>query len=115
MPPLKNALIAQVATSWINLGAQKEFLRLQRITLQSQEESFKLMSDSYRLGASSLLELEQARTTVATARAAVAQYERSLAQAQNALNWSSALRSLRISSRTTWKKLRITARLLLPV
>ena len=44
------------------------------------------MSDSYRLGASSLLELEQARTTVATARAAVAQYERSLAQAQNALN-----------------------------
>ena len=68
----QNALIAQVATSWINLGAQKEFLRLQRITLQSQEESFKLMSDSYRLGASSLLELEQARTTVATARAAVA-------------------------------------------
>ena len=82
----QNALIAQVATSWINLGAQKEFLRLQKITLQSQEESFKLMSDSYRLGASSLLELEQARTTVATARAAVAQYERSLAQAQNALN-----------------------------
>ena len=38
------------------------------------------------MGASSLLELEQARTTVATARAAVAQYERSLAQAQNALN-----------------------------
>ena len=69
----QNALIAQVATSWINLGAQKEFLRLQKITLQSQEESFKLMSDSYRLGASSLLELEQARTTVATARAAVAQ------------------------------------------
>lgn len=82
----QNALIAQVITSWINLGAQTEFLRLQKITLQSQEESFKLMSDSYRLGASSLLELEQARTTVASARAAVAQYERSLAQARNALN-----------------------------
>lgn len=81
----QNALIAQVVTSWIDLGAQTEFLRLQKITLQSQEESFKLMSDSYRLGASSLLELEQARTTVATARAAVAQYERSLAQARNAL------------------------------
>lgn len=81
----QNALIAEVASNWINLGAQKEFLRLQRITLKSQEESFRLMQDSYRLGASSLLELEQARTTVATARAAVAQYERSLAQAQNAL------------------------------
>ena len=90
----QNALIAQVATSWINLGAQKEFLRLQRITLQSQEESFKLMSDSYRLGASSLLELEQAsipflkelKEAGMANEAAVAQYERSLAQAQNALN-----------------------------
>ena len=36
--------------------------------------------------ASTAWELDQARTTVATARAAVAQYERSLAQAQNALN-----------------------------
>lgn len=81
----QNALIAEVANAWINVGAQKEFLRLQKITVRSQEESFKLMQDSYRLGASSLLELEQARTTVATARASVAAYERSLAQARNAL------------------------------
>lgn len=82
----QNTLIASVANAWINLGAQKELLRLQKITLESQEKSYKLMEQSHRLGASSLLELEQAKTTVATARAAVASYERTVAQARNALN-----------------------------
>lgn len=82
----QNTLIASVANAWSNLGAQKELLRLQKITLESQEKSYKLMEQSHRLGASSLLELEQAKTTVATARAAVASYERTVAQARNALN-----------------------------
>ncbi len=81
----QNALIAEVANVWVNVGAQKELLRLQEITLKSQQNSFKLIFDSYRLGARSLLDVEQARTTVETARAAVAQYQRSLAQARNNL------------------------------
>ncbi|ANU66411.1 efflux transporter outer membrane subunit [Turicimonas muris] len=81
----QNSLIAEVANAWINVGAQKELLRLQEITLKSQQNSFKLISDSYRLGARSLLDVEQARTTVETARAAVVQYQRSLAQARNNL------------------------------
>lgn len=81
----QNTLIAAVANAWINLGAQKEFLKLQKVTLKSQEQTLKLMNDSYRLGASSLLALEQAKTTVAAARSQVAAYERSVAQARNAL------------------------------
>ena len=50
----QNSLIAEVANAWINVGAQKELLRLQEITLKSQQNSFKLISDSYRLGARSL-------------------------------------------------------------
>jgi multidrug efflux system outer membrane protein len=82
----KNALIAQVATAWVNVGAQKNFLQLAEVTLKSQQETYRLMEANYRLGASSKLELEQAKTTVANARASVASYQRSLAQAKNALN-----------------------------
>lgn len=78
-------LIAAVASAWINVGAQKQFVQLQKITLKSQEESYKLMQSSYRLGASSLLELEQAKTTVAQAKASLVVYQRQLAQARNAL------------------------------
>lgn len=83
---VKNTLIAEVANAWVNVGAQKELVRLQEVTYKSQIESYKLMLDSYKLGASSLLELEQAKTTVASAQASLAQYQRSLAQARNALN-----------------------------
>ncbi len=83
---VQNSLIAEVANAWINVGAQKSLLHLQEVTLESQLESYKLMTDSYRYGASSLLDLEQARTTVETARAQVIQYQRTLAQARNSLN-----------------------------
>lgn len=81
----KNSLIAEVANAWLDIGAQKELLRLQQVTLKSQLDSFKLISDGYRLGARSLLDVEQARTTVETARAAVVQYQRTLAIARNNL------------------------------
>ncbi len=81
----QNSLIAEVASAWVNVGAQKDFLKLAEVTLQSQEESYRLMEQSYNLGASSLLELEQAKTTVASARASLVSYQRGLAQARNAL------------------------------
>lgn len=80
------ALIGEIASAWLNLGTQKELLRLAEVTLKSQEESFKLMQASYRLGAASELDLEQARTTVESAKASKAMYQRTLAQARNALD-----------------------------
>ena len=72
--------------AWHRLGADREQLKLQRSLLQSQEESFKLMQASYNLGAISQLDLEQARTTVEAARAAIVSYVRAVAQDKNALD-----------------------------
>lgn len=82
----KNALIAEIANAWIDVGAQKELLKLAKDTLENQEKSCRLTEQSYQLGNASLLEVEQAKTTVATAKASVAEYERSLAQSRNTLS-----------------------------
>ena len=83
---LKNSLIAEIAMVWLSLGADQTQLELQKETLKSQEESFRLITESYRLGAASRLDYEQARTTVAAARAQIASYIRAVAQDRNALN-----------------------------
>lgn len=83
---MKSTLIAEVAMTWLTYGADVEQLALQRETLKSQEESFRLVEESYRLGAVSRLDYEQARTTVAAARASIAAYVRAVAQDKNALD-----------------------------
>ena len=83
---LKNSLIAEIAMVWLSLGADQTQLELQKETLKSQEESFRLITESYRLGAASRFDYEQARTTVAAARAQIASYIRAVAQDRNALN-----------------------------
>lgn len=82
----RNTLIAEIAMAWLTLGADRAQLALQQETLKSQEESFRLIEESYRLGAASRLDYEQARTTVASARAAIVSYVRAVAEDQNALN-----------------------------
>lgn len=81
----QGALIAQVTIGWLQLGADQMQLKLQEETLKSQEESFRLVEESYKYGAASQLDFEQARTTVAAARAAIASYIRAVAQDRNAL------------------------------
>ena len=83
---LKNSLIAEIAMVWLTYGADQTQLELQKETLKSQEESFRLIAESYRLGAASRFDYEQARTTVAAARAQIASYIRAVAQDRNALN-----------------------------
>lgn len=81
----QGSLIAQVTIGWLQLGADQMQLKLQQETLKSQEESFRLVEESYKYGAASQLDFEQARTTVAAARAAIASYVRAVAQDRNAL------------------------------
>lgn len=81
----QGTLVAEVAINWLTLGANRAQLELQKQTLASQEESFHLVEESYKHGAASRLDYEQARTTVASARAAIASYVRAVAQSQNAL------------------------------
>lgn len=82
----QNALIAEIAMTWMRLGADQDQLALQRSLLKSQEESFALMQKRYDLGALSELDFEQARTTVTAARAEIAAYVRRVAQDRNALS-----------------------------
>lgn len=81
----QSALIAEIAMAWLTLGADQAQLQLQRETLASQEATYKLMEESYKAGAASQLDLEQARTTVKAARAAIVSYVRAVAQDKNAL------------------------------
>lgn len=81
----QSTLVSEVAMAWLTLGADRAQLQLQKETLQSQEESFKLVEASYKYGAASQLDYEQARTTVAAARASIASYIRAVAQDKNAL------------------------------
>ena len=81
----QSTIIAEVAMAWLTLGADEAQLKLQQETLRTQEESFRLVEASYKYGAVSQLDLEQARQTVAAARAAIASYVRAVAQDRNAL------------------------------
>ena len=80
------SLVAEVAAVWVTLGSDQALLQLAQNTLASRSGSFGLTQRSYELGIASALDLERARTTVETARDAVAAYTRFVAQDRNALD-----------------------------
>ncbi len=79
------SLIAQVATSYLNLAADKERLQLAEETLSSQQASYRLIKSRFDAGVASALELYQAQTSVDAARLDIARYTTLVAQDQNAL------------------------------
>lgn len=78
-------VITEIANTWLGLGAAKQQLKLATDTYESQLESLALIEKSFELGASSQLDVQQARTTVATAQSAQAQARRAVSQYRNAL------------------------------
>ncbi|MDH2432584.1 AdeC/AdeK/OprM family multidrug efflux complex outer membrane factor [Pokkaliibacter sp. MBI-7] len=79
------SLVSEVATDYLTLAADKEHLRLAQETLKSQQASYDLTKRSFDLGVSTELDLQQARTSVETARYDVAVYTSSVAKDINAL------------------------------
>ena len=79
------ALIAEIATVYLTLALDQEQAQLSRATLQTYQESYRLIEKRFKLGAISALELEQSRTQVEAARVDVARYEGQIAQDRNAL------------------------------
>ncbi len=79
------ALIAETANAYLTYLADKKLLGITEDTLKSQQEAYDLIKKRYDLGTSSQLDLEQARTSVETARANRARYLRFVAQDRNAL------------------------------
>lgn len=79
------ALVAEVATAYLALGADLAQQRIARETLASYEETLSLTEQRYELGAASELEVSQFRAARETARAAVARVTGAVAQDMNAL------------------------------
>lgn len=81
----KLSLVASVATAWFTLQADQASLHLADATLQTYEDSQRLIELSHGAGIASALELQQARTATDSARVVQAQASRNLAQSRNAL------------------------------
>ncbi|MES1944719.1 RND efflux system, outer membrane lipoprotein, NodT [Salinisphaera sp. PC39] len=79
------ALIAEVADTYLTLLADRALLRLSESTLENRRRSLALIRRRFESGIGSELDVQQARTTVETARADRARYRRLVAQDLNAL------------------------------
>jgi Cu(I)/Ag(I) efflux system outer membrane protein len=82
---VKIGLVAEVARGYLAERLAAEGLQLARNTLESWRSSYAFIERRVQSGQSSLLDLEQARSMVASASAAVARREREVIQAGNAL------------------------------
>jgi multidrug efflux system outer membrane protein len=78
-------LVAEVATAYVAVLTDQTLLDITRDTLKSQDESYALTQKQFSGGTTTELALRQAETTVDTARANLAQYNRQLAQDRDAL------------------------------
>jgi multidrug efflux system outer membrane protein len=81
----QTALIAQVATTWLTIGADADALAVARDTLASRTTTLSLARQREAQAVGTVLEVVQAEALVATARADVAADQTALAQATNAL------------------------------
>ncbi|MGE0348529.1 efflux transporter outer membrane subunit [Hydrogenophaga sp.] len=81
----QTSLVAAVASSWLSLQANDELLALTERTLATREDSLRLSKLRFDNGATSALDLRQAESLTAAARAAQAQQRRLRALDLNAL------------------------------
>lgn len=80
------SLLAEVATTYLNLAADRERLKLAQETLKAQKTTFQLTERRFEVGASSELDLRLVQTQVDTARVDVARFTTLVAQDENNLN-----------------------------
>jgi multidrug efflux system outer membrane protein len=78
-------LVAEVAAAYLTVLADQTLLDITRDTLKSQSESYGLTQRMFDAGTTTELALRQAETTVDSARADLAQYEREFAQDRDSL------------------------------
>ena len=82
---VKITLVSQVAQGYLAERLARERLQLTGNSLESWRKSYAFIEGRVRSGQSSLLDLEQARSQVEFASASVAQRQREITQASNAL------------------------------
>jgi multidrug efflux system outer membrane protein len=79
------SLVAEVASTWLALQADRERLRLAADTLKSQQITYELSKRRFDAGATSGLDMYEAQTSVEAARNDMAVYTAQVAQGENAL------------------------------
>lgn len=82
---VQTSLVASVASSWLSLQTDEALLALTQRTLATREDSLRLTRLRFDNGAASALDLRQAESLTAAARATLAQQRRTIAQDLNAL------------------------------
>lgn len=79
------SLIAEIATAWLQLAADRDQLQLSRNTLRAFEQTRTLTQAQFRIGVASELEARQADTNYQAARNDIAVLQTRIAQDRNAL------------------------------
>lgn len=79
------SLIATVATDYLTLLADERLLQLTEDTVKANQSTFDVTKRVQELGNSSLLDVQQAQNSLASARASLASYRRAVAQDRNNL------------------------------
>lgn len=79
------ALVASVANAWLTLQADRMRVALSQETLRAYEQSLSLVQQSAKAGMATAMEVAQSRTAVDGARVSLTQYQRQVAQDENAL------------------------------
>ena len=82
----QTSLVSAVAQSWLSLQTNEALLAITRQTQTTRDDSLRLTQLRFDNGAASALDLRQAQSLAATARASLAQQERARALDVNALN-----------------------------
>ena len=82
---VRNSLIAETANAYLQLLADQKLLELTQKTLEAQQNTYDLLSESLEKGVSTEQDVARAATAVETARVNFYQYTRFVAQDQNAL------------------------------
>lgn len=83
---VQTSLIAEVATDYFLLAADRDLLRVARDTLKAQQASLDIVQARFDHGEASMLDVSQAQTTVEQARGDVARFTTQVAQDKNALD-----------------------------
>jgi len=79
------SLIATVATDYLTLLADERLLQLTENTVKSDQSTYDVTRRVQQLGNASLLDVQQAQNSLASAKASLASYRRAVAQDRNNL------------------------------
>ena len=80
------SLVAEVANTYLTLGADRERLKLSRDTLEAQKAAYSLIKRRYDAGIASELDLRLSQTRVDSARVDIARFTGQVAMDENALH-----------------------------